>query len=235
MYRIDTDTAAVSPDAIPGAGTEKYWTGGNPGLGIPPTNLTPWWFNMVQEELRNVVVDAGITPDKTVWTQLASALAAHYVLTACAGVADDETLTNVTGALSGATRRYEQDGGGSAGTLDWSRVCNVEGWESGAVAKRLDAVGWVGALDLLNGSEDMVVQVTHYPIAGGSTVVATKTYTSADGALAHGLHEITLSSNPTFSKGDLIKFAFSNAANPWALSSARGINIGAIGYRLAPA
>jgi hypothetical protein len=46
---------------VPSPGTEGYFTNGNPGGGIPATEVPDWWLNMVQEELRAVVVAGGLT------------------------------------------------------------------------------------------------------------------------------------------------------------------------------
>ncbi|MGG5811483.1 gp53-like domain-containing protein [Falsiroseomonas sp. CW058] len=78
MRRIDVATAAAAAPAVPAAGTEGFFTNGNPGGGVPATVIPDWFLNMLQEELRAVVVAGGLTPSKTVWTQLRDALAVLY-------------------------------------------------------------------------------------------------------------------------------------------------------------
>jgi hypothetical protein len=76
MFRIDDPSAAASLPAPEAAGTEGYWTEGNPGSGVPATLERASWFNMVQEELRAVVVAGGLTPSKTSYNQLLNAIKA---------------------------------------------------------------------------------------------------------------------------------------------------------------
>src|SRR5689334_14082684 len=78
MYRIDDATAATSLPTPETAGTEGYWTEGNPATGVPATLERASWFNMVQEELRAIVVAAGLTPSKTTYTQVRDAIKALY-------------------------------------------------------------------------------------------------------------------------------------------------------------
>lgn len=74
MYRIDNATSVTTAPDVPAAGTEKYWTNGDPGAGVAATKLDSWWFNMIQEEIRKVVVDAGLIPNKNDNTQLSQAI-----------------------------------------------------------------------------------------------------------------------------------------------------------------
>jgi hypothetical protein len=74
MFRIDDPSATTSLPAPEAAGTEGYWTEGNPGSGVPATLERASWFNMIQEELRAVVVAGGLTPSKTTYNQLLSAI-----------------------------------------------------------------------------------------------------------------------------------------------------------------
>jgi len=74
MYRIDDSTAATSLPAPEAAGTEGFFTEGNPVAGTPATNVRGSWLNMIQEEIRAVVVAAGLTPSKTTYNQLLAAI-----------------------------------------------------------------------------------------------------------------------------------------------------------------
>ncbi|MEK6420033.1 MAG: hypothetical protein V4801_10530 [Burkholderia gladioli] len=76
MFRTDQTTAVTAIPAPSAAGTPGYFTGGNPATGQAATILDADWLNMVQEELMNVVTAAGLTPSKTVYTQLLSAIRA---------------------------------------------------------------------------------------------------------------------------------------------------------------
>lgn len=74
MYRIDNSTSVTTAPDIPAAGSEKFWTNGDPGAGVAATKLDSWWFNMIQEEIRQAVVDAGLIPNKSDNTQLSQAI-----------------------------------------------------------------------------------------------------------------------------------------------------------------
>ncbi len=53
--------------------SQGYPTGGNAQLGIPATKPGAAWYYMITEELRNIIVNAGLTPDHTDLTQLVQA------------------------------------------------------------------------------------------------------------------------------------------------------------------
>jgi len=71
MYNIDTDDAVGVLPPIPAAGTEKFFQDTDPTGG---TILPAWWVNMIQGEIRNVVVGAGLTPNKSSFSQLKAAI-----------------------------------------------------------------------------------------------------------------------------------------------------------------
>jgi hypothetical protein len=74
MFAIDTDDAvAVMPSPDP-AGTPGYFTGGAPGAGIMPTEVTADFMNGVQAELLNVVTGAGLAPSKVAFNQVFTAI-----------------------------------------------------------------------------------------------------------------------------------------------------------------
>ncbi|MBX6386334.1 MAG: hypothetical protein IRZ07_25735 [Microbispora sp.] len=79
MHRIDSSGAvAVLPAAAAVGSTVGYWSNGNPVSGQPATQLDQDWFNSVQEELVGIVLDAGLTPDKTNRAQVMQALRRLY-------------------------------------------------------------------------------------------------------------------------------------------------------------
>jgi len=78
MFRIDDATAATSIPTPEAAGTEGYFTGGNPATATPATKVRASWLNMIQEELRALVVYGGLTPSKTVYTQVRDAIIAKF-------------------------------------------------------------------------------------------------------------------------------------------------------------
>ncbi|MBB5462865.1 hypothetical protein [Paraburkholderia sp. Cpub6] len=78
MFRIDDATAATSLPTPEAAGTEGYFTEGNPTAGTPATNVRGSWLNMIQEELCSILAAAGITRSKTTYNQVNSALQKMY-------------------------------------------------------------------------------------------------------------------------------------------------------------
>jgi len=76
MYRIDDPTAATSLPTPEAAGTEGFFTEGNPATGTPATRVRGSWLNMLQEELRAIVVAAGLTPAKGSNAQVLAAIKA---------------------------------------------------------------------------------------------------------------------------------------------------------------
>jgi hypothetical protein len=64
MHRIDS----------PGATVGNLFTEGNPSLGVPATEVSDDWLNDVQEEIVNVIEDAGITLVKGTQDQLLDAI-----------------------------------------------------------------------------------------------------------------------------------------------------------------
>lgn len=76
MDRVFNSGAAASAPTPPASPSTGYATAGNPGTGTPPTEPGPWWFHMITEELRAVIVAAGLTPDHEDLTQLAAAISA---------------------------------------------------------------------------------------------------------------------------------------------------------------
>lgn len=75
MHRID-DPSAVNAIPTPlQPGTPGYFTDGSPTIGEDATIVRADWANAVQEELANVIEQAGLTLSKTDRTQLLQAIA----------------------------------------------------------------------------------------------------------------------------------------------------------------
>ena len=74
MYFVDNNSAVpVMPAPGPVVSTTPtFFTEG--GSGVPPTYPGPDWFNIIQSELLNFLIKAGINPDKTDHTQLYTAM-----------------------------------------------------------------------------------------------------------------------------------------------------------------
>ncbi|WP_085919103.1 gp53-like domain-containing protein [Halomonas sp. CSM-2] len=71
VYQRNTSDSAPQPPTDPSIG---YPTGGNPAQGVPATIPGPYWYHMITESLRRVVVEAGLTPDHQELDQVVSAL-----------------------------------------------------------------------------------------------------------------------------------------------------------------
>ena len=67
----DASASIPSPD---NALAQGFPTEGNTDLGVLATRIGAWWFYQVGEEIRNCIIAAGITPDKTKVNQLAQAV-----------------------------------------------------------------------------------------------------------------------------------------------------------------
>lgn len=66
MYRIDSTTSIPVAPPVPPAEPEKFWGS--------DTTIEDWWLNMIQDEIRNVVLAAGLTPNKADNNQLSKAI-----------------------------------------------------------------------------------------------------------------------------------------------------------------
>ena len=67
----DASASIPSPD---NALAQGFPTEGNTDLGVLATRIGAWWFYQIGEEIRNCIIEAGITPDKTKVNQLAQAI-----------------------------------------------------------------------------------------------------------------------------------------------------------------
>lgn len=146
MFRIDDATAATSLPTPEAAGAEGYYTEGNPVAGTPATNVRASWLNMLQEELRAVVVAAGLTPSKTTYTQVRDAIKAMYgpgrlLRTSVYAIVSGQQQVSVNGGAfttAGATTFVplattstvigEAQGGGAAGAEHRARVPEMFRW-----------------------------------------------------------------------------------------------------------
>lgn len=74
MDRAFASGAAGVPPSAPVAPSMGYSTKGNAGTGTPASKPGEWWYHMITEEQRAVIVAAGLTPDYTNVGQLAQAI-----------------------------------------------------------------------------------------------------------------------------------------------------------------
>jgi hypothetical protein len=64
----------ASADTAPATGTPQYATEGNPVTGTPATVFPAYAWNMLQDEIYNVIIAAGLTPNRNAWNQLLTAI-----------------------------------------------------------------------------------------------------------------------------------------------------------------
>lgn len=96
VYQRNTSDSAPQPPADPSIG---YPTAGNPAQGVPATIPGPYWYHMITESLRRVVVEAGLTPDHEDLGQVVEALQVMG-LGGYASEADAQALSSLTKLLT---------------------------------------------------------------------------------------------------------------------------------------
>lgn len=67
--------ASASPPAPLASPSDGYPRSGDPGTGTPATVPGPYWHHAIAEEMLNVILGAGLTPDYEDLTQFSQALA----------------------------------------------------------------------------------------------------------------------------------------------------------------
>jgi len=159
MFRIDDPTAATSLPTPEAAGTEGYFTEGNPTAGTPATNVRGSWLNMIQEELRAIVVAAGLTPSKTAYNQVLLALTGRYL----GSQVFTSSGTYTPGVYNGVTAKKGRfrgvaAGGGSGGCIATSSG-QVAGSGAGSAGNPFDF--WV-----ISGLASMAITVGAAGAAG---------------------------------------------------------------------
>lgn len=103
MYQIDNSTAATTQPASTAAGSPGFFTDGNAATGVPATVLPAEFMNSVMLELLGVLKAAGITPTKSRFDQLATAIQTIVQQGALSFAVDKSTTPNIlTAAVSPA-------------------------------------------------------------------------------------------------------------------------------------
>ena len=74
MYQYDDSTVASALPTPAAQGAVGFFTDGNPGLGVPATILRSDFMNMLMMEILNVVQAGGLTPSKSTYNQLLTAI-----------------------------------------------------------------------------------------------------------------------------------------------------------------
>jgi len=102
MDRTFASGAAGSPPSAPASPSSGYPTAGNPGTGTPATKTGPWWYYMMTEEVRAVIVAAGMTPDYTNVGQLVQAIQKLISIGGIKMPVRAATTTNIAALAGGA-------------------------------------------------------------------------------------------------------------------------------------
>ena len=76
MYQIDNSTAVAVIPPSTASGTAGFFTDGSPATNVPATLLPAEFMNMVMMEILGVLNAAGVTPSKSNFTQLTTAIRA---------------------------------------------------------------------------------------------------------------------------------------------------------------
>jgi hypothetical protein len=212
-HRIDDPTAVAVMPAPRAQGTPGYFTGGSPGSGgYAATAVRYEFMNMLQEEIANVVLKAGLVLDKTDNGQLFEALQ-HLVrlklfqdITLYVSTTGDDAND---GATSGTALRTGQAAWNKAITLDLNGHNIVIQFANGTYTSPIICAGQVQGLAGNNGvsfigntgAPDLVV----LHVSNANCITAT------NGAVIT-VAGITLIADGTFSAGTGIGLEASNAA-----------------------
>lgn len=133
MFQIDTNDAASTLPTPKTSGTPGYFDSGDPLSGREATVLDEDYLNMQMLECINVVKEAGLSPDKTSYNQMSSAV-----------------------RKSGALHLWSSDLASDIGGYpQWARVTDANGliWISTAAANLTQpgtsGASWISLLDYL--------------------------------------------------------------------------------------
>lgn len=121
VYERNTSESAPAAPADPQVG---YPTAGNPAQGVPATVPGPYWFHMITESLRRVVVEAGITPDHEDLDQLLSAIQGTGQFAEYSTGRTYSTGDIVRGSDGQFYEFYDRDGDGTVQGVDPTNSAN---------------------------------------------------------------------------------------------------------------
>jgi len=159
-------------DTAPTTGTPQYATDGNPATNVAATLWPAYAFNALQDEVYNVIVGAGITPDRTKWNQMLLAIQTLIASTAPATIGSMRNLrcTNLA-AAAGTSLTYTADsivvGTTAGGQL--STISNLNATLNGATS------GVINGLDTgaLAANTSYAIYAALNPTTGAKGLIAT--------------------------------------------------------------
>lgn len=159
VYERNASDSAPQPPSDPSTG---YPTAGDSSQSVPATVPGPYWFHMITESLRRLVVEAGIAPDHTNHDQVVDALSRLAA----------RTVTTVTAADSPKTLSLAEAGlvlvDASAGAVALTlpsaasnaavgyRIVRIDSTDANAVTitpDGTDTLGGAASLDLVVGDQ----------------------------------------------------------------------------------
>ena len=74
MDRSYSSGTVATPPEAPASPSAGYPTAGNPATGTSATKPGPYWYHMLTEEVRNSLLENGVTPDSSNLGQLAKSI-----------------------------------------------------------------------------------------------------------------------------------------------------------------
>jgi len=168
--RVFEAGAAVSPPSAPTSPSEGYPTNGNPATGTPATVPGEWWFHMLGEEIRAVIVAAGLTPDHADLDQLLSALRSTGVF---------QTAPQFDSDTSVATTEFvRRSGMQKSGVVSVAGATNITGEHIGGTISCSGAGGYTltlpGAAAVAQGATVTIINSGTGPVTvqrGGADLI----------------------------------------------------------------
>lgn len=239
MDHVYEANVSATPPSAPASPAVGYPRSGNPSTATGATKQGPYWYYMITESLRQLIVDAGLTPDHTNLNLVSQAVQAMI----SGGVANDYKISvrfTTTGniVLSGLGTQAGGDWGAALTAGD--RILpkdQTTGSQSGIYIASAGA--WARATDA-----DGVGELTSGAIVAveeGVTLADTQWMLTTDGAITIGTTPLTFAqkgASPFASAAEARAFSVANKSiSPETLAEAfKGSNqsIAAAGYQKLP-
>lgn len=139
MHRIDTDGTVLSAPTPPPVGsTVGYFSDGDAITGTSGTVISAAWLNAVQDEIANVIFEAGISLDKTETDQLKQAILQ---------IIANNAISGAVGTTDGTVVRVNSDGTVSSSSsvkadplAEPSAALDISSFDKGLLIPRLSTV-----------------------------------------------------------------------------------------------
>lgn len=181
----------VAPTA-PAAATNPYFTEGDPGNAIPATQPGPWWFHMMTEEIRAVIVAASLTPAHNVLTQLRDAILA-LIAASSGGFATNAEVTAgtvINKSVSPAGLLAGLLGAGGIGAADYITIPFRD--KTSGIRRNLIVQWGISASIPAGGSIDITLPIT-FPTAQLVSIASRNSNSAGASAFAFWAYPKSLS------------------------------------------